>query len=271
MKKSFSAVVFLFLGQFLFAADLPEAATLRAAAEKGDTKAMVELGRAYVGSRLGLEGGVEMAIPWFEKAAEKGDTEGMYWAGTMQLDDKPGSPKVKRAIEWFTKLAITGNTEAMATLAEIYYADDDETSVKWSKLEADAGVVGAFGVVAKAYHEGRGVTKDPAMAVEWYKRGLAQGGTYYMNDLGEAYLAGDGVPKDAKQAVAWFKKGAETGVKGAMFNLGLAYLDGTGVEKDLTKAREWIEKGDEVPWIKERALQRIDTEMKKSAGEKKAK
>jgi len=66
-----------------------------------------------------------------------------------------------------------------------------------------------------AYHQGEGVPKDAAKAVEWYQKSAAQGNADAQNNLGWAYAHGEGVAKDAVLAYAWFNLAASNGFDSA--------------------------------------------------------
>lgn len=70
--------------------------------------------------------------------------------------------------------------------------------------------------LASMIRDGRGCTRDPAVAVE-ILRELALGGeARAMTLLGECYMEGDGVPLDLDAARAWFSKAAGSGDVDAM-------------------------------------------------------
>jgi len=54
------------------------------------------------------------------------------------------------------------------------------------------------------------------------------------------YANGRGLKKDMAQAMSWYRKAAKLGNVEAMYNLGAAYELGTGVGKDSSAAAEWI-------------------------------
>ncbi len=56
------------------------------------------------------------------------------------------------------------------------------------------------------------------------------------------YSKGRGVAKDEAEAVKWYRKAAEQGLATAQFNLGLKYERGEGVAKDHGKADKWLHK-----------------------------
>lgn len=78
------------------------------------------------------------------------------------------------------------------------------------------------------------------------------------NELGMRYYEGKGVPKDAAQAVAWWRKSAEQGNAIAQRRLGVSYLNGEGVlEKPDQAAAQILKKNTElgVEWIRKAAEQ----------------
>jgi len=57
-----------------------------------------------------------------------------------------------------------------------------------------------------------------------------------MFDLGVLYWDGKGIPRNPSLAIDWWKKAAEQNVAAAQYNLGLAYYLGTGVDRDIKMA-----------------------------------
>ena len=61
-------------------------------------------------------------------------------------------------------------------------------------------------------------------------------------NLGVCYTHGKGVPKDTAEAVKWYRKAAEKDFAAAQFNLGKCYEDGVGLPKDNAEAVKWLRK-----------------------------
>lgn len=104
-------------------------------------------------------------------------------------------------------------------------------------LEGDASAMNKLGSL---YSVGRGVTKNFAEALSWYKKAAEKGDKLAHNNIGILYFAGEGVTKDYSEAEKWFRKAAELGSTGAMDNLGEMYLQGNGVEKKPSEAFKWF-------------------------------
>ena len=60
--------------------------------------------------------------------------------------------------------------------------------------------------------------------------------------LGVCYENGKGVAKDEAEAVGWYRKAAEQGLDLGQFNLGVCYENGKGVAKDSAEAVRWYRK-----------------------------
>ena len=86
--------------------------------------------------------------------------------------------------------------------------------------------------LGESYYFGRGVPKNYAEAVKWYRKAAEQNSPYAQNNFGQLYAMGEGVPKDRAEAVKWFRKAAEQNLSSAQHNLGVCYAKGEGVPKD---------------------------------------
>ncbi|MCD8373140.1 MAG: leucine-rich repeat protein [Clostridia bacterium] len=102
--------------------------------------------------------------------------------------------------------------------------------------EGDASGMFNIGV---CYFNGCGVSKDEAIAVEWFLKAAEKGDKKAYYSLGECYSQGVGVEKNNAEAVKWYSKAAEQGNIDACFILGESYHNGVGVEKDDAEAVKW--------------------------------
>ena len=107
---------------------------------------------------------------------------------------------------------------------------------------AETGVRGAQHLLGMLYFGGRGVEKNPAEGVKWYRKAAEQGLAKAQFNLGVCYATGDGVARDDSEAVKWYLKAAEQGDIRAQVNLGERYESGYGIEVDVTKAIGWYRK-----------------------------
>ena len=61
------------------------------------------------------------------------------------------------------------------------------------------------------YEDGRGVPRDNAQALAWYRKAADQSNATAQSNLGRCYETGHGVPQDASQAMDWYRKAAAQG------------------------------------------------------------
>src|ERR1022692_2081196 len=107
---------------------------------------------------------------------------------------------------------------------------------------AEHGDPAAQNRLGDAYDEGRGVPKDHAQAVGWYRKAADQNFALAENNLGYAYEHGVGVSQDWPQAIEWYRKAAMQDLPLAENNLGYAYEHGQGVPQEFAQAVQWYRK-----------------------------
>ena len=102
----------------------------------------------------------------------------------------------------------------------------------------DAARVHALGQnnLGVMYESGRGVERDDAEAVRWYRCAAEQEDALGQTDLGVMYENGRGVERDDAEAVRWFRRAAEQGAATGQTNLGDMYTNGRGVQRDDAEA-----------------------------------
>ena len=124
-----------------------------------------------------------------------------------------------------------------------YEAKDYEKAMEFYlrsvEEEDDPGALFNIGVL---YAQGSGVEKDPAAALEWFRKAADRGISDAMHNLGCLYLAGEGTDQSNGQAIFWFRKAAEAGNAAAMYNLGYMTVHGLGVDADPAAGYDWLKK-----------------------------
>ncbi len=96
---------------------------------------------------------------------------------------------------------------------------------------AEEGDMAAQFEMGMAYDCGTGVEKDPAKALDWYRKAAAQGKGYAMIQIAHHYEAGSGVEKNIATAAEWFKK-AQTTREGSAAGWDLVRLSRAGLIKE---------------------------------------
>ena len=84
------------------------------------------------------------------------------------------------------------------------------------------------------YYYGRGVPRDFAEVVKWYRMAAEQGHARAQYNLGLMYRRGQGVPQDETEAVKWYRKAAAQGHGNARNSLDSMRENGKGVLQDNT-------------------------------------
>ena len=250
----------------------------RKSAEMGDAIAGNTLGCCYRDG-ISVEKDAKEAVKWFRKAAELGNAEAMNNLGSCYANDAGISQDKQEAITWYRKAAKLGNALAMNNLGLFYengwgVTQDKDEAVRWYREAVQNGDVAyapknlnrlevsthaasnsdtdntptdpeAQFALAKKYDTGDGVAKDPAKAVEYYKKAAEQGHVRAQYNLGVDYDNGIGVAKDETEAARWYLKAAEQEHAEAQYNLGVCYLNGSGIVKDEGEAVKWFRRAAE--------------------------
>jgi len=156
---------------------------------------------------------------------------------------------------------------------ELVVTQEDKQAFTALLSRAEAGLVDAQIEVAQRYWSGRGVAKNNAAAVTWYRRAVGQGsydatiglarmaftGSYTPENpeakrallvvlanegnevaqvrLARMLVAGEGGTVDEALAMQWFEKAAELGQADAQYQLGMHYRYD---EESPTKAMDWF-------------------------------
>ncbi len=95
------------------------------------------------------------------------------------------------------------------------------------------------------YAEGRGVTRDLALAASWMEKAARQDFAPAQYRLGALYEKGLGVPKDLDKARQWYQRAAERGNVRAMHNLAVLLADGASGKPDYSSAAQWFKQAAE--------------------------
>ncbi len=110
------------------------------------------------------------------------------------------------------------------------------------QAKAEQGDARAQFLLGQCYALGKGVGRDHAKAVNWYRKAAEQNYAEAQIKLGNSYADGQGVKKDYAEAVKWYRKAAEQNrYAEANINLGYCYTFGLGVKIDYAEAYAWCD------------------------------
>jgi TPR repeat protein len=113
-----------------------------------------------------------------------------------------------------------------------------DTADQCRRLAKQGDANGEF-ELARMYFDGKGVNKNYAEALQWYRKAAEQGHVRAQFYLGEMYLRGQGTPEDYAEALQWIQKAAKQNDSRAEAALGYIYYNGKGVPQDYTEAANW--------------------------------
>jgi hypothetical protein len=136
------------------------------------------------------------------------------------------------AIAWHTYRAKARSQEANNEMIE-------------TRALAEEGDAGAEYRLGSMYGVGRGVTKDYAAALHWYRAAAEKGDARAEYGVGYMYDTGTGVQQDFSEALSWYQKAANQNDRKAQCALAAMYYDGRGVERDWTAAASWYQRAAE--------------------------
>lgn len=88
---------------------------------------------------------------------------------------------------------------------------------------------------------GKGLPRDQAQAVAWFRKAADKGNPSSLRHLAVAYDKGAGVPRDPKAALDLYRKAAEKGDGSAQLVIGQLYAAGdSGLPQDNIQAYRWM-------------------------------
>lgn len=116
---------------------------LVAAAEEGDPRAQLRLGRTLV-SGYGAQRNSAAGLDWIERAAEQGYAEAQYALGELHLAGRNALQSFPLAFEWFERAAQQNHAEAQYRLGMMYrngqaVAVDKPRAYLWFNVAAAQG------------------------------------------------------------------------------------------------------------------------------------
>ena len=138
-----------------------------------------------------------------------------------------------------------GDAQAQLALGRVYLTGEHGlgksliTAYHWLEMAARAGVAEAWEAL------GREIPlvelKDPASALQWYRRAAASGIAAAQREVGAWLLGRDPAPDTSREALTWLERAAAQGDVASQLLLGRLYLAGRHVPKDTAAARVWLE------------------------------
>jgi TPR repeat protein len=238
----------LFLGIGLYAGEFNE--NLKEC-EQNKSKACALVAKAYLNGN-GVKADPKKAIEFYTKACNLKNGVSCYllgilYEGTSQkLMQKFGNivKDKRRASEFYEKSCRYDSDGNLCSNIAINLEkrEDFTNAFNYYKKGCDKGSLNSCMLMANAYDDGKGVTKNPKKAFELYKDGCQQGYKPSCGLLGNAYKEGVIVKQDLKKASKYFEIACDINIYEFCAEAGFLYLQGNGVTKDMKKAVSFNQK-----------------------------
>lgn len=147
-------------------------AMLRAAAELGDTGAMLQLGGT-----------------WLEKAAAAGDAEALARLGRTEEAAARGHAASLVKLGRFEEAARAGDPEGLYRYG--LSLPDKAEGTRWVQRAAEAGHAGAMRELGLRYRDGSGAAVDPGVSDRWLRAAAAAGDPQALFETGDNRAAAE--------------------------------------------------------------------------------
>ncbi|MEA2085148.1 MAG: tetratricopeptide repeat protein [Thermodesulfobacteriota bacterium] len=228
--------------------------------------AALNVDNAFVATEPDLSGGpkkdLDLAVYWFQKAAEQGDVVAQERLGRMLFVGQGVEKDIEKAAYWVQKAAEQGYHRARNILdivnkqigkkrEESRRAEDAATGrdlkqeIEWYEKEAEYGNIDAQFFLGQKYSVGVEVEQDLERAFYWFLKAAERDNVEARQIVAQMYIKGEGVGRDPEEAAYWFEKVAKTDNIDARNTLARMYAEGEGVEKDPEEAAYWYRKAAE--------------------------
>jgi len=164
--------------------------------------------------------------------------------GEARADSRYNASMRRSALVLLLCLTVLPSVPAPAQSLEdglaAYRNRDWPAAAKALRPLAEAGVAVAEERMGRLYQRGRGVPKDYAQALAWYRKAVDQGEPFAEGHLGGMYMMGQGVPQSDQEAARLFRLASQQGNPVAQTGLGYMSLEGRGTKADAVEAANWF-------------------------------
>ena len=220
--------------------------TLRSIPDRFDNGSpMHEYSLGLLCEATSIDGNLEEAISYYEKAGGSDHVDALYRAGVLSETKNP--PDYPSAIRYYSKAYQLKDDRSAIRLGVLCYEgrstpQDIGLSFRFFRKAADLG--NHRGQYWSAIMMSCGILtdKDVQRAIRLFKDAYEGGVKAASVWLGVLFRRGEDIPKDPVSALKWLRAAADLGFGRAMYELGQMYEVGSGVQADMTQAREYYGK-----------------------------
>jgi TPR repeat protein len=153
-------------------------------------------------------------------------------------------------VDLYRYAAQQGDLDARMRLGLMFHEGDGVTrdpaqAAHWFQMAASEELPAGQAALGYLHEQGSGVEQDFSQALDWYRAAAERNHAWAQYRLGLMYRDGRGVPRDNEKAVGLFREAAEHGDVAGLFHLGEMYENGWGTTRDPAEAAEWYRKAAE--------------------------
>ncbi len=161
------------------------------------------------------------------------------------LDNAPG-----QAAKAILSAARQGLVDAQTMLGQLLLDGrgierDQALAVTWFRIAAGRGHAMAHNMLGRCLEHGWGVEVDLALAAKHYRKAAEAGLDWGQYNLANLLATGRGVVRDPPQAFALYLRAAAQGHAKSMNLVGRCYEDGQAVLRDVALAHDWYRRSAE--------------------------
>lgn len=224
--------------------------SLQAKSDVGDSAAMLSLAYCYQKGH-GVTADSAKAVQLYKDALTKGYTRVLQFNDSLARADKSilsslllsecyakgiGTQRDADLSNSYLTMAATFGHVPSQYRAALYYMDSQrpDKAIRWFRMAADNGEVGALYYTGLLLYQGRGVTQDREKGMQYLMQAADSSFSAAHYQLGRIYLTGDGVQTDDTLGVAHLLKATTS--SSARWMLAKCYAQGKGVAQDYEQA-----------------------------------
>lgn len=228
-------------------------------AKQGNTDAQYQMGWMHEHG-LGVDKNIELALSWFESAANNGHFEARCKVVKMYSEGHLIPQNKAQLLDLYENIIRTDQPTIMTLIHDGYIIkisfgceySKSKVSFDFFHEMAEEGYACAQYIIGTKYYIGEDMSgqpseslKDYSLAAEWLLKAAEHGHVDAQCAVGWLYLEGSGVTQNSPLAAEWFTKSANHGSIEAQSNLGRMYETGRGIPQNYSLAEEWYRKAAE--------------------------
>ncbi|MBD8092790.1 sel1 repeat family protein [Pseudomonas fluorescens] len=165
----------------------------------------------------------------------------------MQSDAADIGENPRTYARWVMHAAQLGDTDAQATLAQLLLdgrgvQKDEALALSWFRIAARQRHPMAINMIGRCLENGWGCVIDLADAAQHYRQAADLGLDWGLYNYGQLLTGGRGVERDLGAAYALFAQAADKGHAKSMNLLGRFHHEGVVVPKDVRLAKAWYQR-----------------------------